>query len=151
MANKTLKKYNLRPHIMKPLQQFLQKSWLYVFIALIGIALKFYRVDYHYFWFDEAAAVEHTSGFSGYETYQSIPKNKILNIRYYRDLFHLNNRNLKLGEQLRGISHLTNLNPLHYWSLAFWHRIAGDDAADYRWFNIFIFILTIPCRIFPDG
>jgi uncharacterized membrane protein len=60
----------------------------------------------------------------------------------------LNKQNYTIGSQLKGLSKIATLNPLHYAFLIFWHRIGGDDAVDYRLFNVFIFILTLPF-LFP--
>ena len=129
---------------MRTIKHFQLRLWLYLIITLIGTSLKFYKVDFRYFWFDEICSIEHTSGLTGYQTYQLIPKNEIKNITYYKDLLHLNSQNYTIGSQLKGLSRMTNLNPLHYEVLVFWHRIVGDDDVDYRLFNVFLFILTLP-------
>lgn len=133
-------KYN----IMKVIQHFTQKTWLYLVILMIGVSLKFYRIDSHYFWYDEICTIMHTSGITEQQYMEMLPENNIKNISFYTDLVHLNKRDLTIHAQLEGLSKMTNLNPLHYALLVFWHRIAGDHDVDYRLFNVFIFFLTLP-------
>lgn len=133
---------------MKFVHKFMMQPWFYVIIAAIGVTLKFYRIDYQYFWFDEMAAVEHTSGLSGFQTYDAIPKNEILPISYYHNLFHLNDRNLSIESQLHGLSKMTNLNPLLSALLVFWHRLAGDDTIHYRLFNVILLLMCLPFLFF---
>jgi len=126
---------------MKTIQQFLQKPWLYLIIILIGVSLKFYNVDHRFFWLDEICTILHITGNEVWE----IPTNKIVDMNIYiKDKLHLSKRNLTLTEEFSGISKTTNLNPLHYYLLAFWYRIVGDDPVDYRFFSIFIFLITLP-------
>src|SRR5947199_8823977 len=46
--------------------------------------------------------------------------------------------------QVSGIFSDTHLTPLHYVFLTVWHRLVGDDDIDYRYFSVFIFIITLP-------
>ena len=126
---------------MKTIQQFLQKPWLYLIIILIGVSLKFYNVDHRFFWFDEICTILHITGNEVWE----IPTNKIVDMNtHIKDELHLRKRNLTIKEEFSRISKTTNLNPLHYYLLAFWYRIVGDDPVDYRFFSIFIFLITLP-------
>lgn len=125
---------------MKSIRQFLQKPWLYLVIILIGVSLKFYRVDYRYFWFDEISTIQHTSGNQVFNS----PVNEIMNITYYKNQLHLKTQSQTLGSQLKGLYNSTNLNPLHYTFLMIWYRIAGDSNRSYRYFNVFIILLILP-------
>jgi len=102
--------------------------------------LKFYKLDYSLFWYDEVATVLHTSG---HKTFQ-IPLNEIKNIQFYEEQFHLKNHNKNIYSQMKGLYSRPNLNPLHYSFLMVWYRIAGDKDIHYRLFNVFFFILTLP-------
>jgi uncharacterized membrane protein len=86
----------------------------------------------------------HTSGIDGNAFEEKLPINELKNISYYHDLLSLNNQDLSIQTQLKGIWNMTNLNPLHYAILVFWHRVAGDKDVHYRYFNVLIFILTLP-------
>jgi uncharacterized membrane protein len=121
----------------------ISRPWIYIGIALIGISLKFYHIDYRYFWYDEIATIEQTSG--NHKVIKDlIPENGIINIGYYKKLLRLNEHDLTIGGQLKNQLNTMNLNPLHYAFLAFWHRIAGDEPVHYRYFSLFIFLLTLP-------
>jgi len=129
---------------VKTIKQILLRPYLYIFIVLIGIILKFYRIDQKLFWFDEVCTVQHTSGIPDSEYPGLIPLNEIKNISFYNDLYHLNKQNYTIGAQLKGLFSSTQLTPLHYSLLIIWYRIVGDDYSDYRLFGVFIFILTLP-------
>ena len=73
-----------------------------------------------------------------------IPENEIINIGYYKNLLRLNEHDLTIGGQLKNQFNTMNLNPLHYALLVFWHRIAGDEPVHYRYFGLFMFLLTLP-------
>ena len=75
---------------MQIIRQFLIRPYLYIFIALIGISLKFYHLDYKLFWFDEVCTIQHTSGIPDREYPALVPINEIKNISFYNDLYHLN-------------------------------------------------------------
>lgn len=106
--------------------------------------LKFDAIDSRYYWWDEVSTILHTSGITGSEYLEILPENEIKNITYYNNLLHLNNHNYTIASQLKGIWNMTNLNPLHYAILVFWHRLVGDEDIHYRLFNIFMLILTLP-------
>jgi len=125
---------------MQVIKQFMLQPWLYVVIMVAGVSLKLYHIDYHLFWYDEVATIQHTSG----NQILDIPVNEIKNISYYNDQLHLKKQNLTIGSELKGLYGSTNLNPLHYTFLMIWYRIAGDNDLSYRLFNVFIFILTLP-------
>ena len=130
--------------VMKPIQKFLLRPWLYLIIVIIGISLKFYQLDHRLFWFDEICTIQHTSGISDHKYPDMIPVNEIKNISYYHDLYHLKTQHYTIGSQLKGLFSSTQLTPLHYSFLIFWYRIVGDDFIDYRLFSVFIFIITLP-------
>jgi uncharacterized membrane protein len=130
---------------MKTIQEFMLRPWIYLIIVLLGIFLKFYNIEYRYFWYDEVSTVTQTSGVSYNE---KIPLNELKNISYYHDLFHLNKQGYTIGNQLKGQWNTPNLNPLHYAILTFWHRIAGDRDIHYRFFNVLIFLLLLPCLFY---
>ena len=129
---------------MKTIKQILLRPYLYIIIVLIGIILKFYRIDHKLFWFDEICTVQHTSGIPDGNYPGLIQLNEIKNISFYNDLYHLNKQNYTIGAQLKGLFSSTQLTPLHYSFLMIWYRIVGDDYSDYRLFGVFIFILTLP-------
>jgi uncharacterized membrane protein len=129
---------------MKTIQEFMLRPWIYLIIVLLGVFLKFYQIDYRYFWYDEVSTITQTSGVSGKEYIEKLPLNELKNISYYHDLLHLNKQGYTIGSQLKGQWNTPNLNPLHYAVLVFWHRIAGDRDINYRLFNVFIFLLILP-------
>ena len=129
---------------MKSICQFLTRPYFYVIIIIIGTALKFYRLDYKLFWFDEICTVEHTSGVPIGEYPELIPLNEIKNISFYNKLLHLNEQDYKLSGQLKGLFTSAQLTPLHYPFLMLWYRIIGDDTVHYRLFGVLIYILTLP-------
>jgi len=133
---------------MKKIQQFLQKPWLYLLIIAIGISLKFYHLDYRYFWFDEICTIQHTSGIPLYQYSDLIPENEIISIRQYKDLLDLKKQNYSLGSELKGLYTSTNLNPLHYTFLMIWYRIVGDKPVHYRLFSVLCFLITLPFLFF---
>ena len=51
---------------MKTIQKLMIQPWIYLVIVLFGIFLKFYKIDYRYFWFDEVSTIIHTSGTNYY-------------------------------------------------------------------------------------
>ena len=129
---------------MKTIQEFMLRPWIYLIIVLLGIFLKFYQIDYRYFWYDEVFTILQTSGVSLKDYKDKLPLNELKNISYYHDLLHLNKQGYTIKSQLKGQWNTPNLNPLHYAVLVFWHRIAGDRDINYRFFNVFIFLLILP-------
>jgi uncharacterized membrane protein len=129
---------------MKTIKQFFIKPYLYIFVVLIGISFKFYRLDYKLFWLDEVATIQHTSGLPDGAYTASVPVNEVKNINFYEDLHHLNKQPLTITSQLKGLLKSRNLNPLHYPLLMVWYRVVGDDRADFRLFSVFVFMLTLP-------
>jgi len=129
---------------MKTIQQFMQQPWLYLAIVIIGFILKFYRIEYKYFWRDEISTIEHTSG----NQILKMPENEIKNITYYTDQLYLDKMELTIGSELKGLYSSVNLNPLHYTFLMVWYRVVGDNPMNYRLFNIFILVLTLPILFF---
>ena len=129
---------------MQKIRQFLLRPYLYVFFALIGISFKIYQLDRKIFWFDEVCTIQHTSGIPDKDYPLLIPENEIKNIEFYVDLYHLNKQDYSAGSELKGLLKATQLNPLYYPFLMAWYRIVGDDPADYRLFNVIIFIITLP-------
>ena len=130
--------------VIKSIQQFLLRPWLYIIIVIIGISLKFYHLDHKLFWFDEVCTIQHTSGIPDDNYPGLVPVDEIKNISYYHNLYHLKTQHYSIGSQLKGLFLSTQLTPLHYSFLIFWYRIVGDEYIDYRLFGIFIFILTLP-------
>jgi hypothetical protein len=107
---------------VKAIKQFILQPWLYLIIVLLGLSLKLYHIDYRLFWYDEVAAILHTSGNQTFD----IPVNEIKNISYYNDQLHLRKQDQTIGSQLKGLYSSTNLNPLHYSFLMLWYTVAGD-------------------------
>ena len=133
---------------MKTIRQLLIKPYLYVFIALIGISFKFYHLDHKLFWFDEVCTIQHTSGIPDKDYSALVPVNEVENISFYKNLYHLNKQHYSLVSELKGLSHSTQLNPLHYPLLMVWYRVVGDDPKDFRLFGVFVFLLTLPFLFF---
>lgn len=129
---------------MSTLKEFMLKPWLYLLIVILSLVLKFMTVDYRYFWRDEIYAIHHTSGNSESSLNEKAPINEIKNIDYYRKILRNNSKNLTVASQFKDIWHMTNLNPLHYYLLVFWHRIVGDEDIHYRLFSVFIFLMCLP-------
>ena len=61
-------------------RQFIKKLWLYLIILVIGVSLKFYKIDSRYFWYDEICTVMHTSGIKEIDYVKMFPENEIKNI-----------------------------------------------------------------------
>ena len=117
------------------------QPWIYLVIVVCGIFLKFYKIDDRHFWFDEVATIMHTSGANYNDV---LPVNELKNISNYHNLLEVNKQHISIKSQLKGIWNSTNLNPLHYGILVFWIRLVGDKDIHYRYFNVFIFLLTLP-------
>jgi uncharacterized membrane protein len=130
--------------VLNSTKEFLLRPYLYLIIALLGTSLRFYKLGNRFFWVDEIYTIMTVSGIDVNQYHELIPENEIKNINYYTDFLHLNKQNYTIGSQLKGLSKIATLNPLQYAFLIFWHRIAGDDPVDYRLFNVFVFILTLP-------
>lgn len=129
---------------MNTIKLIFQKPYLYIFIILIGIALKFYKLDQQFFWDDEICTILHTSGIPMAEYKESIPENMILHKSYFDNLLRLNSRNLKISDQIKGLAKMPQLTPAHYYYLIFITRIFGDNYMVYRYFSVFLFLLSIP-------
>jgi len=126
------------------MKTFFEKPYFYLFIILVGISLKFYKVEQKFFWDDEIATVLHTSGISLNDYEKQIPVNTIFPRSYFDNILNLNERNLKLSDQIIGLSLMPQLTPAHYYYLIFWVRLFGDQYISYRYFSIVIFILSLP-------
>ncbi len=126
------------------INKWMQGPWLFLIIILIGFSLKFYKLDYRYFWYDETWTILHTSGQPEQYFLNQFPTNEIRNISYYQDMLKLNEQDFTVASQLKGIYSMTNMTPLHYMLLVFWHRLVGDRDIHYRLFNVLIFALILP-------
>jgi len=129
---------------METINQFFKKPYIYLVIILVGVLLKFHGLEERFFWLDEIYTIYHTSGINTGEFLEQVPSDTIVNISYYNNLLNLNNGQHTVRTQLSGLSQMTQLSPLHYVLLVFWHRIVGADYLDYRLFTILIFLLTLP-------
>jgi len=129
---------------MNRINQFFKKPYIYLIIILFGVLLKFYGLENRFFWLDEIYTIYHTSGIPTDHFLTQVPENEIVNINYWNDLVNLNNGKHAIRSQLKGLSQMPQLTPLHYAFLVFWHRIIGAEHMDYRLFTILIFILTLP-------
>lgn len=129
---------------MSKFKKFMVKPWIFVLVLVIGIFFVFYHIDYRYFWLDEISTVEQTSGLNREGIDRLAPVNEIANLAYYKSLVRLNDHNLPLVQQLKGQIHTMNLNPLHYFLLAFWHSIFSDSPLALRLFSTLMFLLTAP-------
>lgn len=129
--------------MMKSIQNFLQKPYLYILIVLIGTALKFVHLEENNFWEDEISVILHTSGISHDEYKNSLPVNTIVNKSYYTDLLALNSRDLDLKNQITGLTKMPQLSPGHYYYLIFWVRLFGDNPMSFRYFTILCYFLSL--------
>ncbi|PKQ43704.1 glycosyltransferase family 39 protein [Confluentibacter flavum] len=128
---------------MQKLNQIFCQPYLYIIIALIGISLKFYKLDQQFFWDDEIATILHTSGITMHEYGSNIPVNKIINKTYFDDILRLNDRNLSFSDQFIGLLKMPQLTPGHYYYFIFLTRMLGDNYMVYRGFSVFLFLISI--------
>jgi uncharacterized membrane protein len=129
---------------MHRFREFSLQPWPYIAILIIGLAFKFYHIDYRYFWLDEVSTIEQTSGLNREGIDQLAPVDEIASIDKYQELLRLNSYSLTIKEQLLGQIKTMNLNPLHYVIMTFWHRITGDSTFALRLFSVIIYIFTLP-------
>ena len=129
---------------MQFLISFLKKPYIYLFIILIGILLKFYKLQDNFFWDDEIATVLHTTGISMDDYEKKLPVNRIVNRSYYDNLLTINDKDFNIADQMTGLGKMPQLTPGHYYFLIFWTRIFGDNYMSYRYFSVFIFVITLP-------
>jgi len=137
---------------MEIIRKQLGKPWIYIAITLIGISLKFYRLDYKMFWYDELATVFHVAGADDILHLSEAHLNEVVNIDEYTGMLKHSDFDYPLLPQLKKQLQNMNLNPLHYLLLSFWYRIAGDGFIHYRLFSVLVFLLTLPflfslCRV----
>lgn len=129
---------------LNKLTQVFLLPYLYIIIVLLGVSLKFYQLDRKFFWDDEIATVLHTSGIPMDVYEKNIPVNQVLHKKYFDDLLHLNDRNLSFSDQFFGLSKMPQVTPGHYYYFIFLTRIFGDDYMVFRYFSVFLFLLSIP-------
>lgn len=129
---------------MRKIQIFFNKPFIYILVILIGIGLKFYKLDQQFFWDDEVCTILHTTGISMAEYERNIPVNVPLKKSYYDDLLKINNKDYSIFKQIIGLSKMPQLTPGHYYYLIFWTRIFGDGFMSYRYFSVLMFILALP-------
>lgn len=129
---------------LRRFRSFIVQPWSYIIVLIIGLAFKFYHIDYRYFWLDEVSTVEQTSGLNREGIDQLIPLDEIVNISEYKKLMHLNGYSRTIKDQLTGQAKTMNLNPLHYMFLTFWHRMVGDSTFALRLFSLFMYLITLP-------
>ncbi len=126
------------------MKAFFNKPYIYLLIVVIGIGLKFYKLDEKFFWDDEIATVLHTSGIPMDEYEKKIPVNTIFSRSYFDKILALNDRHLNIFDQITGLTMMPQLTPGHYYYLIFWVRLFGDGYMSYRYFSVFIFLLSLP-------
>lgn len=129
---------------MNQLKPILTKPYIYIIILLLGISLKFYRLDYKIMWYDEIATVQQVLGADNILQIDSTKLNEIVPIAHYNTLLKHSHAHYTIGTELKGQMQNMNLNPLHYTLLSVWYRIVGDSFYSYRLFSVFIFLLTLP-------
>lgn len=129
---------------METLKNLFSKPWIYIIITLIGISLKFYRLDYKMFWYDELATVFHVAGADDVLHISEAHLNEIVNISEYTKLLKHSNFDYLLFPQLKKQLQNMNLNPLQYLLLSFWYRLTGDAFLYYRLFSVLVFLVTLP-------
>lgn len=123
-----------------PVKNLFNKPWIYIVIISFGLFFKIYKLENKFFWYDEVFTVIHTSGFQIAEP----PVDEIWNIEQYRQNIRLGRDKFSIWSALEKQSLHPNLNPLHYAFLTFWVKIFGSELMTYRWFNIFVLLLTLP-------
>jgi len=104
--------------------------------------MKFHNVGQKEFWYDEMCTILHTNG--SIWNNETIPVGQVVPISAFSDHIHLKKQDRTMGQQFTGLAKSVNLNPLHYVLLMVWYRVVGDEAVMYRWFNVFIIILSLP-------
>jgi len=129
---------------MEALKNHLTKPWIYILIVVIGISLKFYRLDYKIFWYDELASVFHVAGADDVLNVSDAHLNEIVGISEYTSLLKHSKFDYPLLPQLKKQLQNMNMNPLHYMLLSFWYRLTGDAFIYYRLFSVLVFLLTLP-------
>jgi uncharacterized membrane protein len=129
---------------MDAFRQLLPKPWLYLAIVVFGIVIKFYNLNYKLFWRDEVSSVLYASGVKESLTVNQIPVNEIKSVKFYDSLLDNSQKPDPLKNQVQGIFSNTHLTPAHYVFLTIWYRLVGDDEIHYRFFSVFIFILSLP-------
>lgn len=128
---------------MNKLSQLFKNPYLYVFIIVIGISLKFYKLDQQFFWDDEIATVLHTTGIPMSEYEKNIPVNQITSRKYFDDLLRVSDRDFKIVDQFIGLMKMPQLTPGHYYYFIFLSRIFGDGYMTFRYFSVFIFLISL--------
>ena len=128
---------------MKLISRIFTQPYLYIFIVLLGISLKFYKLEQQFFWDDEICTILHTSGIPTADYEKQIPVNQVLSKKYFDDLLRLNSRDLRIGEQFIGLSKMPQLTPGHYYYFIFLNRIFGDSYLTYRYFSVLVFLLSV--------
>jgi uncharacterized membrane protein len=129
---------------MNTIQEFLKKPYLYAVIIVVGALLKMYNLNSKLFWEDEVSTVLYTSGQKGSAIKKSIPVNQIKSVRFYDSLLHPSRKGSTITGEISGILSDTHLTPAHYVFLTLWYRIVGDENINYRWFSVFVFIISLP-------
>ena len=129
---------------MNTIRNFFSRPYLYLIVLLVGIFLKFYKIDKQFFWDDEICTILHTSGIPMNVYEENIPKNKVLHRKYFDDLIRLNNRNLKITDQFIGLAKMPQLTPGHYYYFIFLTHMFGDGNMLYRYFSLIVYLLSIP-------
>lgn len=129
---------------MDNVKSLLSKPWIFIVVVLLGVSLKFYRLDYKMFWYDELATVFHVSGVDDIQPASQEFMNKIVNINEYTRVLKHSEFNYPLLPQLKKQITNMNLNPLHYPLLSLWYRGVGDEFIHYRLFSVLVFLLTLP-------
>lgn len=133
---------------MKKLSELFQKPWIYIFITIIGIGLKFHHLNYKIFWEDEIYTVMHVIGAHNILEIDPGVENEIVALSQYKELLKHSSHEYTMGQELSAQIMNMNLNPLHYVFLSIWYRLTGDDILHYRLFSVLIFILTLPFLFF---
>jgi uncharacterized membrane protein len=129
---------------METIKKLFFKNWIFILIIIIGISLKFYRIGYKIFWYDEIATVVQVQGLDSPLEIDHSKLNEIAPISHYNGLLKFDKAGYSIGSELKAQLHNMNLNPLHYTLLSFWYRIAGQSFTGYRLFSVLVFLLTLP-------
>ncbi|HYQ56453.1 MAG TPA: glycosyltransferase family 39 protein [Draconibacterium sp.] len=128
---------------MKLITRILSQPYLYIVIVLIGVSLKFYKLEQQFFWDDEICTVLHASGTPMADYEKAIPVNEVISKKYFDDLLKLNSRDLSIPDQVLGLSKMPQLTPGHYYYFIFMDRIFGDGYKTYRYFSVIVFLLSV--------
>lgn len=126
------------------MRKILATPWIYILVIIAGSGIKVQKIDYRFFWFDEISTILETADVSGYDLLSTISKDKVYEIKDYRNLIRLREMEQSKGKHILGISGQLSLTPLHYVVLSLWFRLAGDQDTNLRQLSLLFFFMSLP-------